>query len=276
MEDENNNSKKAILTCRVIEEVSNQIRKRLSQHPINKERVEKLGKPPANVVLLRGAAQTAPNPSFGAVHGSCVLGTSLSSSSSSSSLATNTSISCAAIAPTCIISGFAKSIGMVESTEQLTKEATKLGATGDVHSNLDVKARVCLEAMNEPSTCSRNVHFAIVHVKGCDDAGHDGHPDVKADVLARAGKMMQTLWDGAEFGTCFAVFADHSTPCANLDHGCDPVPVSVAVKKKNNNDSTDDCEFYTEKNVTEKGSLGRFKGEDLMKIIKTMLLEDMF
>ena len=175
---------------------------------------------------------------------------------------------------------------MTEATEIYTKQAIALGATGDVHSNLDAKAQVCLDAMFHNNTNNsettykekqqdQNHHqFAIVHVKGCDDAGHDGHPDIKAQVLAKGGKVMQSLWDGAAEGTVFAVFADHSTPCVHLDHGCDPVPVSVAVKSMNR-ERKDGCQFYSETGCAN-GSLGRFRGSDLMKIIKTMMLAELY
>lgn len=240
-------------TCRVIEAVSDALRAALKEHPINKERIA-AGKPPANVILLRGAAQTAPNPAFEAVCG----------------------LKSFVIAPTCIISGFGRSVGMTP-----VDDAVALGATGDVHSNLMAKATVAKRILfpaDETKVESEPFDLGVVHVKGCDDAGHDGHPAVKADVLARAGTMLASIWEAAPAGTAFLIFADHSTPCAHLDHGVDPVPVSIAVKRNERGSDAnhqtwkpDGVQKYTEL-ACMFGSLGRFRGADLMTILRNVML----
>jgi 2,3-diphosphopglycerate-independent phosphoglycerate mutase len=240
-------------TCRVVEAVSMAFRDALREHPINVAR-RAAGKPPANVVLLRGAAQTAANPSFGAVHG----------------------LKAFAIAPTPIISGVSQSVGMD------VVDAKAAGATGYVDSNLmgkaDVAKRVLgLGAQQRQSEGTEEPYdFALVHVKGCDTAAHDGLADVKADVLARAGAALKALWDAAPAGTVFAVLADHSTPCIEADHDPNPVPASFAVKPaRGDGGGGDAARKYTEAHVARCGALGRFRGQDVMRILRNTALSQL-
>ncbi|CCW62276.1 unnamed protein product [Phytomonas sp. EM1] len=87
-----------------------------------------------------------------------------------------------------------------------------------------------------------------------------------------------------------AVVADHSTPVELGDHCCEPVPVSVATKPllvhhghcpnglhgeedgKGRNGEwfafQDGVQYYSENLVSEKGGLGRFRGEALLPLLK--------
>jgi 2,3-bisphosphoglycerate-independent phosphoglycerate mutase len=55
-------------TAAVVNELSNEMRKLLQDHPINQQRRAE-GKAPANVVLLRGCGSRISVPSFEQLHG---------------------------------------------------------------------------------------------------------------------------------------------------------------------------------------------------------------
>lgn len=72
--------------------------------------------------------------------------------------------------------------------------------------------------------------FLILHVKGVDDAGHDGNPHQKLRIIGECGTAMAATFAALPTGATMAVIADHSTPLWIGDHSCEPVPVSVARK----------------------------------------------
>ncbi|KAF1777196.1 Alkaline-phosphatase-like, core domain [Phytophthora cactorum] len=83
-----NDTPEAEYSSKVLNAVSNAIHERLSGHPINKARKAE-GKPPANVVLLRGPGERIDVPTFTEMHGLTPF----------------------MIAPTCIIAGLGMSLG---------------------------------------------------------------------------------------------------------------------------------------------------------------------
>jgi len=198
-------------TAQIVNAVSEAFIEKLDTHPLNVKRREE-GKPLANVVLLRGPAQRISVPSFYALHGlrACV------------------------IAPTAIIAGLCKNLGM-----DLIKAP---GATGDYHTDLPSKARTLLEHFvghksresdpSSPAAAPRHRYdLALLHVKAVDDAGHDKDASLKVHWLqqidAMIAQILRGLEEAGERKVLFVVTGDHTTPVHLGDHSSEPVPVLV-------------------------------------------------
>jgi 2,3-diphosphopglycerate-independent phosphoglycerate mutase len=218
-------------TCKVIDAVSMALQKKLHEHPINIQRSIE-GKSPANVVLLRGAASKADLPSFLARHG----------------------LNAFMVAPTCIIRGLGINCGMAVVESE--------GGTGDYHTNILNKAVAVVEAFRRRP----DVHFGVLHVKGVDDAGHDQNMAMKISLLRDVANALEFLWRELPEGSTVAVTGDHSTPVVRGDHCFEPVPVSIATKGKN---IVDGVQRFDEISC-QRGALGRFQGEQLVKTIKRL------
>ncbi|KEG06696.1 putative 2,3-bisphosphoglycerate-independent phosphoglycerate mutase [Trypanosoma grayi] len=230
----------ALYTCRVVNAASKRISMSLRHHPINEER-RREGKRAANVVLLRGAAKKGWVPPFVVRHG----------------------LPGFIVAPTCIIRGLAICCGL--------KALLAEGATGDYHSDVNAKVDTTLRELGllPGVKASKDIGpdhsiLAVIHVKGVDDAGHDRSLEKKLMMLQRCGEAMQRLWDALPDGATMAVLADHSTPISLGDHSCEPVPVSVATKGSGFHDGV---AYYSEIE-SGLGALGRFRGEELLGIVK--------
>ncbi len=82
------------------------------------------------------------------------------------------------IAPTCIISGLGKSIGI--------DVVIAPGATGDYHTDLISKARTAVATLQG----DKGYNFAFVHVKAVDDAGHDVDVKKKVHLLCKRSAVL--------------------------------------------------------------------------------------
>ena len=193
-------SPEAIHTAKVVNETSDTIRKLLRNHPINQERLSR-GKNPANCVLLRGCGERLDVECFRSRHGfdACM------------------------VAPTKVIAGIGSSLGIEILEAQ--------GATGDYHTNLSPKVDAIVQGLVE-SECK----LGFLHVKAVDDAGHDGDPVLKRDLISAVdvmvGQLIRKLWSKEKEGDHKFVLcctADHSTPVEFIkDHSYEPVPLSIA------------------------------------------------
>ncbi|KAG7402164.1 hypothetical protein PHYBOEH_005727 [Phytophthora boehmeriae] len=253
-----NDSPEAEYSSKVLNAVSDAIHERLSEHPINKAR-EAEGKPPANVVLLRGPGERIDVPTFSEMHG----------------------LNPFMIAPTCIIAGLGMSLGF--------EIVTAPGATGDYHTNLLSKAETALKLLG-----GGDYDFGFVHVKAVDDAGHDRDVAKKVHFIERADEMISRLIEGiyAECGeesdeVTIVVTGDHTTPVKYGDHTFEPVPFAIARvgaaherlehsksadKPASDNAAvpgplTDEVTRFSELSAA-RGSLGRFAGDQVMKLVK--------
>ncbi|KPI85116.1 2 3-bisphosphoglycerate-independent phosphoglycerate mutase-like protein [Leptomonas seymouri] len=295
----------ALYTCRLVEAASAALTKRLKAHPVNEARRQhnrniaaaavaaqsestegsanrpaNTRKNIANLILFRGAAKKGWVPTFAVRHGLRGL----------------------ILAPTCIIKGLGICCGLsgdVCAACDPTGQASLHGATGDYHSDLMVKVRATLHALRiecpamhenavahslsaaataEQVSLIADAHynFAVVHVKGVDDSGHDKNLAQKLEMLHRAALAMEALWAALPAGSTMAVIADHSTPLAVGDHCCEPVPVSVAVKGAAAGDGAatvasagpcDGVQLYSEV-LAASGALGRFRGDELIPLMK--------
>jgi len=162
----------------------------LKNHPVNAERIRE-GKPPANIILPRGAGTLPPFKPLHDLYGMKV----------------------ACVAAVALVKGVCRIAG----AEVITPE----GATGGLDTNYGGKARAALEAL-------RDHDLVILHVKAPDVASHDGDFRKKASVIEKiddaVGKILPSL---DMTSTYVAVTADHSTPVNVKDHSGDPVPLLI-------------------------------------------------
>ncbi|OHT06751.1 Metalloenzyme superfamily protein [Tritrichomonas foetus] len=243
-------TKEAIYTSKIVNALSNTLRKALENHPINKERVAE-GKEPANVILLRGPGMRLNVTPFDQLH----------------------NIKSFLIAPTAIIAGLGISVGLPIIKVE--------GATGDMDSNYEAKAIAAAKELD-----GDKYDMGIIHMKGIDDASHDGKYEVKAQLIERADKAIHTLVEklseieertGDRF--IIGIIADHTTSSTWLDHTFEPIPVCFAetaqvaaelgIKHKHYEDRlipADNIPRY-EETTAGHGSLGRFCGAKLMKLL---------
>ncbi|CAL5367473.1 unnamed protein product [Camellia sinensis] len=295
-------------TAAVVNELSKEMSRILTSHPLNAQRAAE-GKNIANVVLLRGCGIRIEVPPFAKKHGllPCM------------------------VAPTKIIAGLGLSLGI-----DILQAA---GATGDYRTLLTSKATAIAKALSAPLQSCPNVFvpgedehkpgqpdgydFGFLHIKAIDDAGHDKASIFKVkglEAVDRAiGQLARLLWQAESTGNFqffLCVTGDHSTPVEYGDHSFEPVPFTLCRLKdfvgamggesivmetsldpfplptiKADENLADDatlaleeakrtgqlqafcgdsvCEF--DEVAAARGCLGRFPGGEMMGIIKTFL-----
>ncbi len=161
----------------------------LSASPVNRRR-EKEGKPPANILLPRGAGvfpEIEPFEKRYGMKGACVAGVSL-------------------IKGICRVCG----LEVVEVRE----------ATGGLDTNMKAKAEAALESL-------KNYDFVLMNVKATDIASHDGDPERKVAIIEQLDEMAGVLKIGISEDTVVVLTADHCTPVEAGDHTGDPVPLTI-------------------------------------------------
>ncbi|MCL5104409.1 MAG: 2,3-bisphosphoglycerate-independent phosphoglycerate mutase [Armatimonadetes bacterium] len=200
----------------------------LKHHPVNRERIAQ-GLNPANIILPRGGGIGPNIESFESEHG----------------------LKAACVAETGLINGVARYVGM-----DITEVS---GATGGQDSNLINMAKAIVEQLATHD-------FVLCNVKGADLGGHDNNPQAKIDMIAKLDEMVGYLLSNIGDGTYLALTADHSTPCAIMDHSGDPVPIVFHGEGVR----TDRCERFDERSVTA-GGLGRIRGIDVVKILTQLM-----
>jgi len=158
----------------------------LHSHPLNKER-KKDGKLPANILLTRGAGIYQKVESLNERYG----------------------ITSCCVAGSALYKGVARYAGM---------DILKVkGATGRVDTDIEAKARAAKEAL-------KKYDFVFVHIKGTDNASHDGNLEEKLFMIKKVDRLVNMLKDEDAF---LIVTADHSTPISIRRHSADPVPVLI-------------------------------------------------
>ena len=212
-------SEAARKTAAILNEITRQAYALLKDHPVNLRRARE-GKPPGNIVLLRGAAvmpHLLPVTEKYGIRAACIAGGAL-------------------------YKGVARAAGL---------EVIEVpGATGDLKTDLVAKARAALEALE-------TYDFVFVHIKGTDNAGHDHDPKAKTGFIERIDReFFGTLLEGLNFEEVHLCFSgDHTTPIDYGDHTPDPVPVLFVGPSIR----PDRVERFGERTAAE-GGLGRFSG----------------
>lgn len=188
----------------------------LKDHPINKSRIER-GLRPANSIWMWGQGKKAALMPFEEKYG----------------------IKGAVISAVDLVKG----IGICASMENIDVE----GATGNVDSNFDGKAKAAIEALK------RN-DFVYIHMEAPDESGH--HFDKDAKVLSIelidekvVGPVYEYLENSGE-DFAFLIMPDHPTPIDIGTHTSDPVPYAIYYS----NDPKNCGLCYTEEN----GKKGEF------------------
>eukprot|EP00033_Pygsuia_biforma_P001402 GCRY01001586.1.p1 GENE.GCRY01001586.1~~GCRY01001586.1.p1 ORF type:complete len:447 (-),score=32.33 GCRY01001586.1:583-1923(-) len=246
-----NDSREAFYTAKVVNALAEEMARRLKSHPINIQR-RKEGKIPANTILLRGPGMKLKVPSFESRFG----------------------LRSAFIAPTCIIKGIGLSIGL--------DSVDVAGATGDMETNVDAKMQRAVSLLlDEPSTSPASSYdMVFVHVKGVDDASHEGLFETKRDLIAACDKALQGALNSYlvhphSSPLLIAITGDHTTPCYFKDHTCHSVPFLISPFSPSFSSGSeqskwvpDSVEAFTEYDC-ESGSLGRFSGQSLVGILLT-------
>jgi len=218
-------TKGALKTAKLLNQFTQEAQRILSKHPLNQKRVKE-GSLPANYLLLRGAGMAPDLEPFQekfGLKGSCVAAAAL-------------------------VKGVCRMIGMD------VREVT--GATGGLDTDLDAKRKAVLKEL-------KNHDLVVLHVKGFDEAGHDGDFNGKIKLLERLDKTVGQLKNRVDL---VALVIDHTTPVSAREHAGDPVPVVISGLGVR----TDDVQSYDERSAA-KGGLGHIRGKDLMPILANLM-----
>jgi 2,3-bisphosphoglycerate-independent phosphoglycerate mutase len=137
---------------------------------------------------------------------------------------------------------------------------TAPGATGGVDTDAVSKARVAERILPE-------YDLVYLHVKGADNASHDGDPELKIRVIEKIDAMVGYLLERIDWDeTYMAITADHTTSTRAKEHVGDPVPIAL----KGPEVRVDEVDSFSERSCA-RGGLGRIRGKELMPIILDLL-----
>jgi len=176
-------------TAAAIDELTRLSHEALRDLPINRQRIE-AGELPANVLLVRGASIRPRIETIESIYG--VRGA--------------------------VISGGAlyRGVGLAVGMQPIDVP----GATGGLDTDLAAKAGAALKALE-------TLDYVFLHVKGTDNAGHDGDASAKAAFIERIDReLIGPLVERLDWRrTHLAFTGDHTTPPGFGDHTAEPVPV---------------------------------------------------
>ncbi|MFC5590277.1 2,3-bisphosphoglycerate-independent phosphoglycerate mutase [Sporosarcina soli] len=183
-------SEEANRTAAIVNQFLQKAHERLVDHPVNVQRIAE-GKLPANFILTRGAGKMVnlePISQAMKIKGSCIAGEST-------------------------VLGVAQLAGF--------KTITDPSMTGNIDSNMELKARLAIEEIADND-------IVYVHVKAPDVKGHDNEPHEKARAIELFDQMVGLIRQQLPDNVYLALAADHSTPCEIGEHTGDPVPVLIS------------------------------------------------
>lgn len=222
-------SPEAQRTAEITNELLEVLNERLRECPVNQKRVEE-GQKPANIVLVRGAGAPPQLEPLRKLYG----------------------IRCACVAVNALVRGVCRSA----SLDILEVR----GGTGGVDTDTIAKARVVEEKI-------QGYDLIYLHVKGTDDASHDGNVELKIRMIEKIDSMARHLLDHLDMDeTYIAVTADHTTSLRERDHRGDPVPLAITGPDVRRDEVT----AYGERSCA-MGGIGRIRGVDLMPILMNYL-----
>jgi len=223
------NTRGAAKTAAILNKLTHMSREVLEKHLVNMQRRSK-GLLPANILLFRGAS--------GLPHLELIT--------------SRYKIKAACIAVTAIIRGVCISAGF--------KPINVAGATGTVETDTIAKGRAAVKALEK-------YDLVFLHVKGADNASHDGNLEQKIRMIEKIDSMLGYLLDKIDLKeTYIALLADHTTPLSVRNHTGDPVPIVIAGPEV----IRDDVKRFSERDCA-KGGLGRISGKDIMPILMNFL-----
>ncbi|MBS7644190.1 2,3-bisphosphoglycerate-independent phosphoglycerate mutase [Candidatus Bathyarchaeota archaeon] len=223
------NSQEAAKTATILNKLTHLSNKVLEEHSVNIQRRSK-GLLPANILLFRGASGL---PQLDLI-------------------TTRYGIRAACIAVTAIIRGVCISAGF--------RPIDVAGTTGTVETDTLAKGRAAVEALKE-------YDLIFLHVKGADNASHDGNLKQKIRMIEKIDSMVGYILDKIDLReTYIALLADHTTPLSVKNHTGDPVPIAIAGPEV----IRDDVKCFSERDCA-KGGLGRISGKDIMPILMNFL-----
>lgn len=207
-------------TAKIVNELVQQSHEILSGLSLNIDR-RKEGKPPANILLFRGASEKIGIPSVRERYG----------------------INGVVIAAGALYIGVGRALGLE------FKQAE--GGTGRADSPIINKAKLAVKELDD------GTDFAFIHMKGADSCGHDQDAEAKIAYIEKADEVVGYLLDNLDWNqTRIAFTGDHTTPIAVGDHTSDPVPIVFAGQDI----TPDEVGEFNEKTVR-KGSVGRISGQ---------------
>ncbi len=217
-------SPQAQRTAQIVNEFMKRSHEILSSHPVNIQRAKE-GKPPANIVLLRGPSIAMTIPSIEQRFG----------------------VKSAAIAAVALVRGVCKIAGMT------TVEVP--GADGSIHSKIENKGAAAVELL-------KTYDLVLIHIKGPDEASHDGDLEGKIKIIERADRMISKMLDKIDAELYLAITGDHATPLRVGDHTGDLVPLLIHGPGIIPDEVDEFCE-----RAAMKGGLGQVRGLDLLPIL---------
>ena len=181
----------------------------LKEHPINKKRIEK-GLRPASSLWVWGEGKKAVLPEFEKMRG----------------------LKGAVVSAVDLIKG----IGM--SAKMTCAEVE--GATGNIHTNFDGKAKAAIDLLKDHD-------FVHIHVEAPDECGHRAEIENKVksiEIIDKkiVGPVLEYLNQTGENYKAL-VMPDHPTPLELMTHVSDPVPFVIYEK---NNEKENEIKVYTE------------------------------
>lgn len=216
-------SPEAEYTAQLLNRVLEKAHELLSNHRLNKERIEN-GFLPANAILTRGAGMMT----------------------KVEKITERLGFKACCVAAERTVLGVARLAGFDIVTEE--------SFTGNIDTDIERKAKCAVDAL-------KTHDFVVLHYKATDLMGHDNDPIGKVRAIeqydAMVGKAMEGIAKEIEEPVIIALAADHSTPCERREHSGDPVPVVISGR----NIRRDRVEQYDEIACSE-GGLGRIKGAD--------------
>ncbi|MCS4541324.1 MAG: 2,3-bisphosphoglycerate-independent phosphoglycerate mutase, partial [Euryarchaeota archaeon] len=220
-------SRKAKNTAEVLNEFTKKAHEILKTHPVNLARVQQ-GLPPANAILARGAG-VVPH----------LL-----------PITQTYRISAACIAATGLVKGICKMAGM--------KIIQAPGMTGGIDTDTISKGKAALGAIKEDD-------FVLLHVKGPDEASHDGDAGGKIKIIERIDQMLGLILNEFKDGYT-GIVSDHTTPLSVRNHTGDPVPLAICGEGIR----VDHVHEFNEVSVA-KGGLLRMRGIYLLPTLMDLL-----
>lgn len=222
-------SPEAARTASMANELSRLSYSILKDHPVNADRRKK-DLPPANILLLRGPGELPSIESLDEKYG----------------------IKSAAVVANALVRGACLSAGM--------KVIEVPGATGRTDTDTLAKGRYAADNISR-------FDLIYLHVKGADNASHDGNLEEKMKMVEKIDAMARYILDHVDREDVYvAITADHTSPISLKAHSGDPVPVAITGPGVR----VDDVTRFTER-ACARGSLGRIRGHELMTILMDFL-----